>query len=149
MKTRQRAGQAIGCRGPSLDVKEAHVRKFDSHGGSFETDGNAFDDIRNASCRLADAGRGGGGLSTHEYNAAAIVNGRLDLLEQDFRMTLIAMGPDWAHAVIAAIFDNWERELTLPADHADAPHGDQRLINRRQIGRFTSPAFTTTLQKSS
>lgn len=70
-------------------------------------------------------------LSQHEFTAAAIVNGRIDLLaNRDFRRALVEMGRTWAHATIEAIFDHWEREMVLPADHPQCPSGDQRIFTR-------------------
>lgn len=101
---------------------------FNFRGGSLVTDGYASRLIRQASSRLNEVGRGWGGLSKHEYNAAAIVNGRLDWLDEDLRSTLISMDRDFAFTVVAVILENWDREMRLPADHADAPKGDQRVI---------------------
>ena len=71
-------------------------------------------------------------LSQHEHTAAAIVNGRLDWLQEaDFRRPLIRMGRSWAHATIEMIFDHWEREMELPSDHPRCPTGDQRIFTRR------------------
>jgi hypothetical protein len=84
--------------------------------------------IANASDRLM---QGDQTLSTHEFNSAAIVNGRFDLLDDDFRKALIEMGRTWAHATIAKIFDHWEREMALAPDHPNCPSGDQRIFTRR------------------
>jgi len=71
-------------------------------------------------------------LSQHEQTAAAIVNGRMDLLDEaDFRRPLIRMGRGWAHTTIEMIFDHWEREMELPGDHTRCPTGDQRIFTRR------------------
>lgn len=82
----------------------------------------AIREVFKASLRLANGDRS---MSRHEYAAAAIINGRTDFLVGDYRVALVEMGRDYAHAVIEAIFDNWEREMTLPADHPAAPIGDQ------------------------
>lgn len=88
--------------------------------------GYDFDAIGRASKRLAE---GGGGLSEHELTAAAIVNGRIDLLtNEDFRGAFIEMGRAWAHATIESIFDHWEREMTLPSSDPRCPVGDQRIF---------------------
>ena len=85
-----------------------------------------FDTIERASKRLAE---GGGGLSEHEFTAAAIVNGRIDLLTNaDFRRAFIAMGRAWAHATIETIFDHWEHEMALPPSDPRCPVGDQRIF---------------------
>ena len=86
---------------------------------------HTIDAIQKASRRMAQHDFG---MSEHEYNGAAIVNGRMDLLDRDYRIELVAMGPEYAHAVIEQIFINWEREMTLPAEHKDAPLGDQRVF---------------------
>ncbi|MFO3797718.1 MAG: hypothetical protein ACK8QZ_10630, partial [Anaerolineales bacterium] len=70
-------------------------------------------------------------LSTNELFAAAIVNGRLDLLPNgstDFRRCLINMGPAWAHACVEVLFNNWKLEMTLPASDPHCPFGDQRIF---------------------
>lgn len=69
-------------------------------------------------------------MSEHEFNAAAIINGRLDDLGEDFRRALVGMGRGWSHAVIEAIFDHWEREMALRPDDPDCPVGDQRIFTR-------------------
>lgn len=81
--------------------------------------------IQKASHRMAQHDFG---MSEHEYNAAAIVNGRLDLLDNDYRIELVSMGRDYAHAVIEQIFINWDKEMILPADHEEGPIGDQRMF---------------------
>ena len=92
-----------------------------------------FELIGQASERLND---GDMRLSRHEHSAAAIVNGRLDLLEEDdFRLSLIAMGRSWAHAAIEIIFDHWDREMTLRGDDPRCPVGDQRIFTRRRGSR--------------
>lgn len=73
-------------------------------------------------------------LSSSELSAAAIVNGRLDLLPNgsaDFRRCLIEMGPAWAHACVEVLFKNLELEMTLSPSDPRCPVGDQ-LIFRRQ-----------------
>ena len=88
-----------------------------------------FDSIRQASERL---NKGNLSMSRHERTAAALVNGRLDLLNHDdFRLPLVEMGRSWAHATIEIIFDHWDREMTLRADHPGFPTGDQRIFTRR------------------
>lgn len=88
-----------------------------------------FDTIAQASERLNN---GDLKLSTHERAAAAIVNGRMDLLEHaDVRRAFVSMGRSWAHATIEMIFDHWEREMELPSDHPRCPDGDQRIFTRR------------------
>ena len=85
-----------------------------------------FDTIVQASKRLA---QGGGGLSEHEFTAAAIINRRTDLLSKaDFRRAFIRMGRAWAHATIETIFDHWEREMALPPSDPRYPVGDQRIF---------------------
>ena len=84
-----------------------------------------MDTIQKASRRMAQHEIG---VSEHEYKAGAIVNGRLDLLDRDYRIELVAMGREYAHAVVEQIFINWEKEMTLPVDHKEAPVGDQRLF---------------------
>ena len=87
-----------------------------------------FDTIGKASARLDS---GDSKLSQHEHAAAAIVNGRIDLLEDaDFRRAFIWMGRSWAHATVEMIFDHWEREMELPSDHPRCPAGDQRIFSR-------------------
>ena len=87
-----------------------------------------FDTIEQASERLNN---GDLNLSQHEHTAAAIVNGRMDLLEHaDVRQALVSMGRGWAHATIEMIFDHWEREMQLPSDHPQCPTGDQRIFTR-------------------
>lgn len=87
-----------------------------------------FDTIAQASKRLND---GDLKLSQHERAAAAIVNGRMDLLEHaDVRRALVSMGRSWAHATIEMIFDHWEREMQLPSNHPQCPVGDQRIFTR-------------------
>lgn len=81
--------------------------------------------VANASRRLASDDDG---MSQHEFNAAAIVNGRLDLLES-FRKDLVLMGRAWAHATIEVIFDHWDREMTLAHDDPANPIGDQRIFS--------------------
>ena len=71
-------------------------------------------------------------LSQHVRAAAAIVNGRMDLLEHaDVRRALVSMGRSRAHATIEMIFDHWEREMELSSDHPRCPDGDQRIFTRR------------------
>ena len=94
-------------------------------GGSVSLTEYAINTVAGASLHLAQGGRG---LSTHEYTAGAMVNGRMDLIEGDFRFALIAMGQDWAHAVIEAIFALHHNEMTLPASHPGAPINGQRLF---------------------
>ncbi|MFD1787107.1 hypothetical protein ACFSC3_05945 [Sphingomonas floccifaciens] len=103
-----------------------HTHKF--CGGKVLLDEYAIDSIEKASLRLDQEGRSGRGLSTHEYNAAAIVNGHVDWIDGDFRAALVAMGADWAYGLVAVILDHWEREMTLPADHPNAPKGDQCVL---------------------
>ena len=87
-----------------------------------------FEAIEQASERL---NKGDLSMSQHERTAAAIVNGRLDLLNHDdFRRPLIEMGRSWAHATIEMIFDHLEREMTLRADNPRCPAGDQRIFTR-------------------
>mgnify|MGYP001204741911 CR=1 FL=1 len=87
-----------------------------------------FNTIRQASERL---NRGDLTLSQHELAAAAIVNNRMDLLEEaDARRYFIRMGRNWAHATIEMIFDHWEREMELPSDDPQCPKGDQRIFTR-------------------
>ena len=87
-----------------------------------------FNAIRQASERL---NRGDLKLSQHELAAAAIVNNRMELLDEaDIRRALIRMGRSWAHATIETIFDHWEREMQLPSDHPQCPRGDQRIFTR-------------------
>ncbi len=99
-----------------------HTRVFQDRSVSLT---DAIGTVSAASRRLAG---GDARMSQHEFNAAAIVNGRLDLLDRDFRLELVAMGRDWAHAAIEQIFTNWDKEMTLPAEHAEAPVGDQRMF---------------------
>lgn len=85
-----------------------------------------LDTIKAASARLVVEDTN---LSKHESTAAALVNGRIDLLaDPDFRRALIEMGRSWAHATIETIFDHWEREMELPSDHPRCPKGDQRIF---------------------
>ena len=87
-----------------------------------------FNSIEQASERL---NKGDLSMSQHERTAAAIVNGRLDFLNHDdFRRPLIEMGRSWAHATIEIIFDHWDRETTLHADHPGCPTGDQRILRK-------------------
>lgn len=69
-------------------------------------------------------------MSDHEFNAAAIINGRLDDLGEDFRRALVRMGRAWSHTVIEVIFDHWEREMALRPDDPACPVGDQRIFTR-------------------
>ena len=88
-----------------------------------------FNTITQASNRLNN---GDLTLSQHKRAAAAIVNGRMDLLEHpDVRRALVSMGRSWAHATIEMILDHWEREMELPSDHPRCPTGDQRIFTRR------------------
>ena len=66
-------------------------------------------------------------MSQHEFNAA-VKNGRLDLLDRDYRIELVAMVREWTHAVIEQIFMNWHKEMTLPAEHAEGAVGDQPIF---------------------
>lgn len=87
-----------------------------------------LDTIGQASARLNSGDRS---LSQHECTAAAIVNGRLDLLQDDdYRRALVEMGRSWAHAAIELIFDHSEREMGLPGNHPRCPVGDQRIFTR-------------------
>ena len=89
-----------------------------------------FESIEQASERL---NKGDLSMSQHERTAAAIVNGRMDLLNHDdFRRPLIEMGRSWAHVTIEMIFDHWQHEMTLRADHPRCPTGDQRIFTRRK-----------------
>ena len=94
--------------------------------GSVSLSEYAIGSVAKASRRLAQGDRR---LSTHDFNAAAIVNGRLDLLDREYRVELIAMGRDWAHAVIEQIFEHCEKEMRLPARHKEAPVGDQCMFS--------------------
>lgn len=70
-------------------------------------------------------------LSSTEYAAAALVNGRLDLLPGgivNFRQDLITMGSQYAHAAIAAIFLHSHLEMTLPPSDPRCPIKDQRIF---------------------
>ena len=88
-----------------------------------------FDLIGQASERLNN---GDFKLSTHEFTAAEIVNGRLEWLRAaDFRQPLVCMGRSWVHASIELIFDHWQREMELPGNHPQCPIGDQRIFTRR------------------
>ena len=101
----------------------------DTNNGSIRLTEYDFDSIRQASERL---NTGDFKLSTHDFTAAAIVNGRLEWLRAaDFRQPLVCMGRSWAHATIEIIFDHWDREMTLRADHPGFPTGDQRIFTRR------------------
>ena len=89
-----------------------------------------FNSVEQASERLT---KGDLSMSQHERTAAAIVNGRLDLLNHDdFRRPLIEMGRSWAHATIEMIFDHRDREMRLPSDHPRCPVGDQRIFTCRK-----------------
>ena len=71
-------------------------------------------------------------LSTQEFTAAAVVNGRLESLRAaDFRQPLVCMSRSWAHASVELIFDHWQREMELPGNHPHCPIGDQRIFTRR------------------
>ncbi len=70
-----------------------------------------------------------GGVSENDFTAAAIVNGRIDLLtNEDFRGAFIELGRAWAHATIEIIFNHWEREMALPPSDPRCPMGDQRIF---------------------
>ena len=69
-------------------------------------------------------------MSTHEYNAAAIVNGRLDEIA-DYRKAFINMGREWAHIVIEMIFIHHELELAYPYQDPNCPHDEQCIFYRR------------------
>lgn len=69
-------------------------------------------------------------MSTHEYNAAAILNNQLGEID-DLRMALIRMGPGYAHALIDVLYASYHLELTLPADHPAAPVGSACLIPQK------------------
>ena len=95
--------------------------------GTISVDEYDLTSVADASTRLA---QGNEGMSEHEYTAAAIVNGRLDLLAQNYREAMIRMGKGWAHATVEVIFDHWEREMALRPDNPACPIGDQRIFTR-------------------
>lgn len=78
--------------------------------------------------RSRDLAEGNRQMSSHEFAAAAIINGRIELLDGDFRRALIYMGREYADGVVAAIFELWTREQTLAAADPDCPIGEQRIF---------------------
>ena len=70
------------------------------------------------------------GLDNAELAAAAIVNGRLDLLDEDFRSALVRMGRGSAHAVVHQILLHSELEMALSLDDPNCPIGDQCISTR-------------------
>lgn len=104
------------------------MRTFEFPQRTIEISGYDLTSVARVSRRLAD---GEHGLSSNEHNAAAIINGRLDRLEdEDFRRVLIRMGREWSHAVVAQIFEHWENEMTLGPNHPNCPVGDQRISTK-------------------
>ena len=67
-------------------------------------------------------------MSDNEFNAAAIVNGQLNDIGEDFRRAFVKMGREWSHACVEAIFNNWELEMTLGPDNPACPVGVQRIF---------------------
>lgn len=87
-------------------------------------------DVKACSRRLA-YNPGDFRMSSNELRAAAIINRHTTLLaDEDYRLMFIAMGRDWSHAVVEAIFDHWLLEMQLPQGHPDCPVGSQRIVTR-------------------
>lgn len=94
---------------------------------AYELDEGDYEAQRIITKSVARLDAGDYSCSSNERRAAAVVGNRADWLiddpDGDFRMAMIRMGPQWAHAAVDLIFQNWDAYMRLRPSDPACPKG--------------------------